>query len=56
MKKGTLKKSLSILLALLIILSLQLAPVAVFAEEDYDSYIEEVVRLVNIEQIGRAHV
>ena len=44
------KKSVSILLALLLILSLQLAPIAVFAEADSDSYIEEVVRLVNIER------
>jgi uncharacterized protein YkwD len=50
MKKGTMKKSVSILLALLLILSLQLAPIAVFAEADSDSYIEEVVRLVNIER------
>ena len=50
MKKGTMKKSVSILLALLLILSLQLAHIAVFAEADSDSYIEEVVRLVNIER------
>jgi hypothetical protein len=49
-KKGTMKKSVSILLAFLLILSLQLAPVAVFAEEESDSYIEEVVSLVNMER------
>ncbi|HHW49727.1 MAG TPA: hypothetical protein GXX14_14075 [Clostridiaceae bacterium] len=53
MKKGMLKKPVSILLALLLILSLQLAPLAVFAEEDSDDYfkhIEEAVRLVNAER------